>query len=452
MARNDKRVQVTLECQTCKRRNYITTKNKVNDRERIEMKKYCRWDRRTPCTRRRADPSRRATPRGRSGRGPVLASAPAAADVGGASPGAGNRHGAPPTTSPMPTDTGCAGRPARDGDRRAFDELVRATYVDTYTLAHRLTGDEEDARDVVQETYLRAYRGLARFRGDAQFTTWLYRITANCASTHLGRRRSAPPRRAGRRHPPRRPRPAHDPRAGPSTWRSATRLQWALRAGSPPACGPSWCCATSTTCPTRPSPPSSASPRPPPRCGCTGPGAASATELYPDHALARSREARMRCERWPTLLAGVADGSSARRAGSGATWSSACGARPSWCSTGASCGRCAPCAPRCSSPTRACSPRSSPPSRQPAGERQLIRLVMLYGAAGRSTCGGPGRLRPPRPVPPGAFVVASRHRRASRSRSLPAAAGWGRGRGWGGQPTVTGPSRVLTCPGYPLGQ
>jgi RNA polymerase sigma-70 factor (ECF subfamily) len=77
---------------------------------------------------------------------------------------------------------------AQDGDRSAFDALVRSTYSDTYTLAYRLTGDEEDARDVVQETYLRAYRGLGRFRGDAQFSTWLYRITANCASTHLGRR------------------------------------------------------------------------------------------------------------------------------------------------------------------------------------------------------------------------------------------------------------------------
>ncbi len=77
---------------------------------------------------------------------------------------------------------------ARGGDRDAFDALVRATYADTYTLAHRLTGDPEDARDVTQETYLRAFRGLRRFRGDAQFTTWLYRITANCASTHLGRR------------------------------------------------------------------------------------------------------------------------------------------------------------------------------------------------------------------------------------------------------------------------
>jgi RNA polymerase sigma-70 factor (ECF subfamily) len=77
---------------------------------------------------------------------------------------------------------------ARDGDQLAFEQLVKATYAGTYTLAFRLTGDEEDARDVVQESYLRAYRGLKRFRGDAQFTTWLYRITANCASTQLGKR------------------------------------------------------------------------------------------------------------------------------------------------------------------------------------------------------------------------------------------------------------------------
>lgn len=77
---------------------------------------------------------------------------------------------------------------AKAGDRAAFDELVRLTYADTYTLAHRLTGNEEDARDVAQEAYLRAYRGLKRFRGDAQFTTWMYRITANCAATQLGRR------------------------------------------------------------------------------------------------------------------------------------------------------------------------------------------------------------------------------------------------------------------------
>jgi len=46
MAKNEKRVQVTLACDVCKRRNYITMKNKLNDRERIEMQKFCRWDRR----------------------------------------------------------------------------------------------------------------------------------------------------------------------------------------------------------------------------------------------------------------------------------------------------------------------------------------------------------------------------------------------------------------------
>lgn len=77
---------------------------------------------------------------------------------------------------------------AKEGDRHAFEEVVRATSADTYALALRLTANEEDAKDVVQETYLRAYRGLDGFRGDASFTTWLYRITANCASTAMAKR------------------------------------------------------------------------------------------------------------------------------------------------------------------------------------------------------------------------------------------------------------------------
>jgi RNA polymerase sigma-70 factor (ECF subfamily) len=77
---------------------------------------------------------------------------------------------------------------AKAGDRSAFDDLVRATYADAYTLAYRLVGNEEDARDVVQEAYLRAYKSLKKFREDAAFSTWLYRIVANCASTALGKR------------------------------------------------------------------------------------------------------------------------------------------------------------------------------------------------------------------------------------------------------------------------
>jgi RNA polymerase sigma-70 factor (ECF subfamily) len=78
---------------------------------------------------------------------------------------------------------------AREGDRGAFDELVRRTYVDAYTLAVRLTANEEDARDVVQEAYLRAWKGIGNFRGDAQFSTWMYRITANAAYTLVQKRR-----------------------------------------------------------------------------------------------------------------------------------------------------------------------------------------------------------------------------------------------------------------------
>lgn len=77
---------------------------------------------------------------------------------------------------------------AKAGDPDAFAQLVRETEADVYTLAFRLTGNEEDARDVVQEAYLRAFKSLKRFRGDARFSTWMYRITANCAWTHLSRR------------------------------------------------------------------------------------------------------------------------------------------------------------------------------------------------------------------------------------------------------------------------
>jgi len=77
---------------------------------------------------------------------------------------------------------------AKAGDRTAFDALVRATSAEIYTLAYRLTGDEEDARDVVQDAYLRAFRSIKRFRGEARFSTWMYRITANCAATYLAKR------------------------------------------------------------------------------------------------------------------------------------------------------------------------------------------------------------------------------------------------------------------------
>jgi RNA polymerase sigma-70 factor (ECF subfamily) len=66
---------------------------------------------------------------------------------------------------------------------------VRATSPDCYALALRLVGDEDDARDVLQETYLRAFRSLRKFRGDSAFGTWLHRITVNCSATLVAKRR-----------------------------------------------------------------------------------------------------------------------------------------------------------------------------------------------------------------------------------------------------------------------
>jgi RNA polymerase sigma-70 factor (ECF subfamily) len=87
----------------------------------------------------------------------------------------------------IPSDEARLVAAAKAGDSDAFAELVRATEADIYTLAYRLTGNPEDARDVAQEAYLRAFRSLKKFRGDSRFSTWMYRITANCASTQLTR-------------------------------------------------------------------------------------------------------------------------------------------------------------------------------------------------------------------------------------------------------------------------
>jgi len=70
---------------------------------------------------------------------------------------------------------------ARSGDGEAFRELVERHSRPLFRLAYRMTGSESDAEDVVQETFLKAYRQLARFDGRASFGTWLHRIAANCA-------------------------------------------------------------------------------------------------------------------------------------------------------------------------------------------------------------------------------------------------------------------------------
>jgi RNA polymerase sigma-70 factor (ECF subfamily) len=76
----------------------------------------------------------------------------------------------------------------RRGDARAFETLVDATHRQVYTLALRLVGDRQEAEDVAQDAYLRVFRSLDGFRGEARFETWLYRIVTNAALNHLRRR------------------------------------------------------------------------------------------------------------------------------------------------------------------------------------------------------------------------------------------------------------------------
>jgi len=76
---------------------------------------------------------------------------------------------------------------ARDGDADAFDALVRAHSGRVYRLLARMLGDAAAAEDVAQETFVRAWRALPGFRGEALFATWLFRIATNEANRFLAR-------------------------------------------------------------------------------------------------------------------------------------------------------------------------------------------------------------------------------------------------------------------------
>ncbi|WP_374584000.1 RNA polymerase sigma factor RpoE [Pseudoduganella sp.] len=78
---------------------------------------------------------------------------------------------------------------ARAGERAAFDQLVARYQRRLLRLVLRLLRDQAEAEDVVQETFLKAYRALPRFRGEAAFYTWLYRIAVNGARNAILRRR-----------------------------------------------------------------------------------------------------------------------------------------------------------------------------------------------------------------------------------------------------------------------
>ena len=79
---------------------------------------------------------------------------------------------------------------AREGDLDAFEDLVRQYQADVWRFANHLTRDRALADDVTQEAFLRAYRFLGSYRGDAKFTSWLFRIVRNCGMDALRSRRS----------------------------------------------------------------------------------------------------------------------------------------------------------------------------------------------------------------------------------------------------------------------
>jgi len=90
---------------------------------------------------------------------------------------------------------------AQAGDERAYEELVRHHADRLYAVVFRFLGNSREAEDVTQEAFLRAWRGIDRFKGDSSFFTWLYRIGINEAKRRTGRRSSAPPTTSLDRHP-----------------------------------------------------------------------------------------------------------------------------------------------------------------------------------------------------------------------------------------------------------
>src|SRR6266508_5157851 len=81
---------------------------------------------------------------------------------------------------------------SQGGDVESFNELIVRWERQIYTLAYRVIGREEDARDVCQDTFLRAYRALPGFKGQAKFSSWLYRIALNLCRDWIRRQRRTP--------------------------------------------------------------------------------------------------------------------------------------------------------------------------------------------------------------------------------------------------------------------
>ena len=78
---------------------------------------------------------------------------------------------------------------AKQGDQEAFEQLVLSNQNKVYALALRLCGDREEAADLAQEAFVKAWQGLASFQGESSFATWVYRLTTNAAIDHLRKKK-----------------------------------------------------------------------------------------------------------------------------------------------------------------------------------------------------------------------------------------------------------------------
>ncbi len=106
---------------------------------------------------------------------------------GGAEPEDARSHAQPPSAQDED-----ALRRARRGDQTAFTELITPLMRPSYHLALRLLGDRQLAEDVTQEALVKAWLGLRRFRGDARFSTWVFRIVHNACTDALRQRARRP--------------------------------------------------------------------------------------------------------------------------------------------------------------------------------------------------------------------------------------------------------------------
>jgi RNA polymerase sigma-70 factor (ECF subfamily) len=105
-------------------------------------------------------------------------------------PPAESRPAAPPPPAVDETGDRALVQAAQEGDLGAFDELIRRYQERIYGLVYHMTSNHEDANDLAQEAFVKAWKALRNFKGDSSFYTWVYRIAVNHTLNHLKQRRN----------------------------------------------------------------------------------------------------------------------------------------------------------------------------------------------------------------------------------------------------------------------